>query len=113
MEGVGSILGGVFGVIWTILAASMGAPVLFTLFGVVAVVFSIVNAGYHFFNAAGKDRFSTFDITGDGEEPDPLDRRSGIRPSAHEGSAFCPFCGEKAEEGYRFCRKCGRELPEK
>ena len=116
MKGFESVLAGVFGVGWTVLASSMGAPLIITLFGVVFIVFALSQAVYNFVNAAGRNRFSDFDITGEKEEPDPLNRRFGYRLSrqgAVEAGSFCPYCGEEVEDGYRYCRKCGRELPEK
>ena len=74
MGAVGSLFAAVFGVIWTIAAASMGAPVFFCLFGVVFVILGIVQAIYNFKNATGENRYSAFDIVDSAEEPDPLDR---------------------------------------
>lgn len=118
MSGVGSVLVGVFGVIWTVIAASMGGG-LFALFGVVFVIFAVVQAVYNFKNATGKNRYSAFDITESGEESDPLNERFGeLRQDvpemdgAPDGSAFCPYCGAEVQADFRFCNQCGRELPE-
>lgn len=127
MSGIGSILVGVFGVIWTIAAASMGAPWFFCLFGVAFVVVAIVQALYNLHNATGKNRFSSFDITDSCEEGDPLQQRFGGTPEdRHEGfsadddepklgggaaAGFCPYCGAPAESGYAYCRRCGKRLP--
>ncbi len=116
MGGVGSLVGVGFGVVWTVLAFSMGAPTLFCLFGVLFILMGLANAIYSFVNATGKNRFSAFDITDDGEEEDPLNERFGEKreasTSAPDGeTVYCPYCGEKAEKGYRYCRKCGKELP--
>lgn len=115
MGAFGSVIGVVFGVIWTGAAASMGAPSFFLLFGVLFIVVGIVQALYNFKNATGENRFSAFDITEDGEEPDPLDRRVREAPEseAPEGACrYCPYCGAKLGEGFAFCGKCGRELPD-
>lgn len=117
MNGVASVFVGVFGVIWTIAAASMGAPWFFCLFGVIFVVLAIAQALYNLHNATAKRRFSAFDITGDGEEPDPFDHApewehhedTTAQTQGNAGS-FCPYCGARTEADYRFCRKCGREL---
>ncbi len=98
------------------MAASMGAPIIFPLFGVGFVVLAVVQGLYSFMNATGKKRFSAFDITSDAEEPDPLNERFGGRdlqtpPETGAAAAFCPYCGERAQESYRYCRKCGKELP--
>ena len=65
-------LGALFGVIWIVAAVTMGAPWFFALFGVAFVGLSIANAAFGFHNAFGKNRYSSFDITEDGEEPDPF-----------------------------------------
>ena len=114
MGGVMSILIGLFGVLWTIVAAGMGGGV-FALFGLIFIAVAVVQAIYHFKNATGKNRYSTYDITEDGEEPDPLNQRFGPPSEAAEkpmaDSAFCPYCGNPVEKAYEFCNKCGKKLP--
>ena len=122
MGAVGSLFAAVFGVIWTAAAASMGAPAFFCLFGVVFVIFGLVQAAYNFKNATGKHRYSAFDIVEGDEEPDPLNRRFAReaepddqepRQEAAEGELrFCPYCGARLGENFAFCGKCGRELPD-
>lgn len=113
MGAMGSLVGVIFGVIWTGAAASMGAPAFFLAFGVLFILIGIVQAVYHFKNATGKNRFSEFDITEDGEEPDPLDRRARDDPERPGGGfRFCPYCGARSGEGFVYCAKCGRQLPE-
>lgn len=111
MSGVGSVAGILFGIIWTIAAASMGAPAFFPLFGLVFIGIGVAQAVYHFRNSTGERRYSSFDIVDDGEEPDPLDGRFGAQKEAGD-PGFCPYCGARAEEGYEFCRKCGKKLPD-
>ena len=115
MGGLGSIFAGVFGVIWTMAAVQMGAGI-FALFGVVFILFAVLQAVYQFKNATGENRYSVFDITEDGEEPDPLEKRMAPPPSPAEenkepGGGFCPYCGASAEKDYDFCRRCGKKLP--
>ncbi len=114
MDGVGSIVGAIFGVIWTVSASSMGAPDFFTLFGVVFIAISLGSALYEFYNATRKNRFSEYDITEDGEEMDELNRyfsdQEAPEQKATEAAAYCPFCGQAAEPDHRFCSRCGKPL---
>ena len=115
MSAVGSAVAVIFGIFWTLTAASMGAPLFFPLFGVLFIVVGCVQAAYHFKNATGENRWSEFDIVDSGEEPDPLDRpeREEAEPSG-EGIdfRFCPYCGARLGGGFTFCGRCGRRLPE-
>ena len=107
----------VFGVFWTVVALAMGAPWFFPLFGVCFVGIGIAQAVYHYKNATGQDRYSSFDIVDGDEEPDPLNARYGVSPEPRAGSGapaqadgFCPWCGAPAKAGYRYCRRCGKQL---
>lgn len=109
----------VFGIFWTVSAASMGAPISFSIFGVLFVIVGIVQAVYNFKNAAGKKRYSAFDIVDGEEEPDPLNQRFGGQPqeagdtSGPEGPLrYCPYCGAKLGDSYTFCGHCGKRLPD-
>ena len=131
LEAVMSIVIAVFGIFWTIMAVSDGAPFFFAMFGVCFVVVAIVQAIYCFKNATSKERFSVMDIVEDDEEGDPTDRwvggsvndgESAGESEADEKSAasatddaeaevnFCPYCGAKAEKTFRFCQKCGKRI---
>lgn len=135
MEGISLLFVAVFGVIWTILAFSMGGG-LFALFGVVFVIMAIVSAVYNFKNATNKNRYSLYDITEDCEEPDPLNERFGNgtdydnssnyndyysdatynntsygADSNSTHSRFCPYCGTPAAQDFQFCNSCGKKLP--
>ena len=105
MGGIVSVAVGIFGVIWTSLVFSVGAPTPFALFGVVFIAVAVISAIYHFRNATGENRHSIVDITEDGEEPDPLDLRFGQKH-------YCPFCGNALPENARFCPSCGKEIPQ-
>lgn len=77
--------------------------------------------------ATRKNRFSEYDITDDGEEPDPLNQyyggqaqspqnwQSPTSAPAQSGTAvqsYCPYCGTRIEQGYAYCPSCGKRLPE-
>ena len=121
MGAVGSVIAVIFGIFWTIMASSMGAPIFFPLFGVLFIIVGIVQAIYNFKNATGENRCSAFDIVDSSEEPDPLDRHfrpeSGAEAApAEDGESgdfrFCPYCGARLGSGFTFCGKCGKRLPE-
>ena len=118
MGAFGSIIAVVFGVFWTVMAASMGAPIFFPIFGVLFIVIGIVQAVYNFKNATGKNRYSSFDIVDSAEEPDPWNERFGETPEApgeHAqpgGARYCPYCGAETGAGFEYCAKCGRKLPD-
>ena len=113
MGGVMSILIGLFGVGWTIAAASNGGGIV-ALFGIIFIVAAIMQAVYHFRNATSKNRYSDFDITDSGEETDPFNERFGSSQShadTEQEHRFCPYCGTPVGEGYEFCSRCGKKLP--
>ena len=118
MNAMGAVVAVIFGIFWTVMAVSMGAPFFFPLFGILFIIIGIVQAVYHTHNATSSNRFSSFDITEDGEEPDPLEQRFQKEEknpygetSSSEPVSFCPYCGTKVENGYEFCPKCGKKLP--
>ena len=123
MGGIGGIAVAVFGVFWTFMAMSIGAPPFFALFGLVFVAMAIGGAVYNFYNATSPNRMSTFDITSANEEADPIARALGhdhAPESADPGQGtvgqrkfpgeFCPFCGAKVAADFEFCPKCGRDI---
>lgn len=119
MGAMGSAVAVIFGIFWTIGAASMGAPPIFPLFGVVFIAMGVIQTIYQLKNATGKNRFSAFDITDEGEESDPLQdwvgrREDGVssRPESGEtADAYCPYCGAAVDGEYAYCPKCGKKLP--
>lgn len=114
----GAVVAVIFGIVWTILAASSGAPAIFPIFGVLFIITGVISGVYNYKNATSKNRYSSFDITDENEERDPLDERfgksEGSAPEnsqpADNGNGFCPYCGTPTESGYMYCRKCGKKL---
>lgn len=120
MGAVSSAAGVIFGILWTIGAATMGAPIIFPLFGVVFIAMGVIQTIYQAKNATGKNRYSAFDITEEGEETDPIQDWVDCRenaPSARDmggerAEGYCPYCGTAVDGEYAFCPKCGKKLPD-
>lgn len=117
MSAIVGILVALFGVFWTICAVSMGAGPM-GIFGLIFVAIAVVNVVYNYKNATGKNRYSSFDITEEGEEPDPWNERFGEKSEYTHcsetqvaESKYCPYCGAKAPGGFEFCNQCGKRLP--
>ena len=110
MNFVSTIGGVIFGVLWTVCAFAMtggGAfgliGLIFPLFGVVFVVIGIIQAVYHYKNATGKDRYSAFDITEDGEELGAGRRALGTvraSPAPGERGGVLPLLRGEAPGGF-------------
>lgn len=108
---IGSLFAVVFGIVWMVSAAKSGAPTPFVLMGLVFVVIAGSNVIISLMNATGENRFSLYDITEEGEEPDPLEEmlnkneKTAAQKEEEERpteTAFCPYCGAKSGERLRF-----------
>lgn len=118
MSAVVAIGVAVFGILWTVMALAGGAGP-FALFGVIFVIIAVVQAVYNFKNATSENRYSEFDITESGEEPDPLNEKFKVIRSGKnaENAAvntennYCPYCGAPVSEKFKFCNNCGEKLP--
>lgn len=134
MSGVMCIAVGIFGLFWTIMAASMGGGI-FALFGLVFIGIAITSAVYNFKNATSENRYSTYDIVDSTEESDPFNERFGKQQNSSAdfehyadgtprfsgesasvsrpatANAFCPYCGNEVEKDFIYCNNCGKELP--
>lgn len=116
--GIMSIVVGLFGVVWTIIAASMGGGFM-AIFGILFILVAIIQAIYKFKNATSENRYSEFDITDETEESDPLNDRFGrqfgpelkIDNKSQRESHFCPYCGTAVDSQFTFCNHCGKKLP--
>lgn len=133
----------VFGILWVVMASDItssfsggsgdafifegnnmiqdfGTPMssigtVFPLFGLIFVAIAVVMAIYHFKNATGKNRYSTFDIVDGDEEPDPLNERYGNDSQTDSDEkadvpAFCPYCGNDLKEDHIYCDRCGKKV---
>ena len=88
MGAVGGVIAVIFGIFWIGIASQMsgsfggGFGNIFPLFGVLFVIAAIFGVVYNLKNATSKDRFSTFDITDESEESDPLNETFGRQKGA-------------------------------
>ncbi len=114
MGGVVGIAVALFGVFWTVMAIAGGAWFM-APFGLIFTVIAVVRAVYDFKNATGKNRYSEYDITENGEETDPLNEMFGEKrdysTNSQIGNRFCPYCGQRVEADFEFCNVCGKRLP--
>lgn len=102
------------GVLWTVLAAQTDG--VFALFGVLWTGIAVAITIYNFKNATNKNRYSSFDITDEAEESDPLNERFGSTQGAAQehtraDNKFCPYCGAAVKNDFDFCNSCGKRLP--
>ncbi|MBE6871465.1 MAG: zinc ribbon domain-containing protein [Ruminococcaceae bacterium] len=112
MSGVIGIVMILFGIFWTAMAARFSG--IMAVFGVLWTVIAVMITIYNFKNATGKNRYSQFDITEHGEEPDPLEQRFGSTDEnevKNGENKFCPYCGAELGEDFVFCNNCGKKLP--
>ncbi len=110
MSGVVGIFMIGFGILWTVMAATL-TPIA-ALFGVLWTGVAVAVTVYNFKNATSKKRFSAFDITDAREEPDPLNERFGEKADADSKEhRYCPWCGKEVSTDFKFCNHCGEELP--
>lgn len=119
MGAIAGVIVAIFGLFWTATAASMGAPSIFPIFGILFIALAVAGVVYNYKNATGENRMSIYDITDAEEEPDPFNKYFG-----HDGAdadysrdlrdekdyKFCPYCGEALKKGYIYCPKCGKQI---
>ncbi|MGN1020399.1 MAG: zinc-ribbon domain-containing protein [Aristaeellaceae bacterium] len=113
MSGAVSVIVALVGVIWTIVAVSLGAGFM-SCFGAVFIVIALINAREGICSAAARKRMSVAEVAVAGEEPDPLNERFGhqpeVQPQPPQAAAYCPYCGASVEADYAFCPRCGKAL---
>ena len=95
MGAMGSVAVGIFGIIWTIAALNMGAPVFFPLLGLVFIAIAVVQTIYHYKNATDPERYSIVDIVDSLEEGDPFAHH--IETAAQQRAAMEADAMEAAE----------------
>ena len=86
--GLGGLFAAAFGTLWTIGAASAGAPWFFCAFGVVFVCVGLAGAARNFSGAGVA-----------ASEPPPT-----------TAGPVCPRCGKTARRGSAYCPTCGSRL---
>lgn len=93
MAAVGGVVAVIFGIFWIGIASEItggmggGFGSIFPLFGVLFVIMALCGVVYNLKNATSKDRFSTFDITDQSEESDPLNEIFGKEKEAPQRTA--------------------------
>ena len=114
---VGIIIGIVFVIFWTVSAVSMGAPIIFPVFGAGMMIMLIIELVKNIHNLTNKNRYSEFDIVDSTEEPDPWNEKfyqeqtdENFTPE-EVNSLYCPYCGVKIAHDFEYCPKCGKKLP--
>ena len=114
MSGIVGLFAAGVGVLWTVLAVSMGAGFM-AIFGVIFILIALVSSAGGFYSATAENRPSIIDIVDGEEEGDPFAPNSQTdRHDEHEAPGdtvrFCPYCGRRTEEDHRFCAGCGKSL---
>ncbi len=101
-QGIASVLmllPAIFGIFWTVKAASMGAPAFFCLFGVVFTALALFRWGRGMKRTLGSGE--------NGSEAPPEFREPISRPAG-----TCPYCGADTRENIAYCENCGKKLPD-
>ena len=114
---IGAVFGIIFAIFWTIMTASVGAPIIFPIFGIGFIVLMVTELIKNVHNFTNKNRYSAFDIVDSTEEPDPWNKKFHSHQTdmdfytENKESIYCPYCGAKLAPDFEFCPKCGKKLP--
>lgn len=114
---IGVIFGIVFVIFWTGTAVSMGAPVIFPVFGIGMLIMLIIELVKNIHNFTNKNRYSEFDVVDSTEEPDPWNEKFYQEQTYADFNTeetemlYCPYCGMKIAHDFEYCPKCGKKLP--
>jgi hypothetical protein len=114
---IAGLVFGLFGVLWTIIAAVITAEmpfpyvgIVFPAMGVLITLFAWCDAVYHFVNATSQQRFTEYDFVTQYAEPDPLQSKfaaPSIPSPEPAATKFCVGCGTPLEATFKFCPQCG------
>lgn len=91
-----------FGMFWTIMARSIGAPIwffgiLFVAIGVASMV-SVMRGSRRRTNAPAQ------------VSSGPVQGQDFYGDGRMSGAEYCPYCGARAGLDFEYCKKCGRKI---
>ena len=72
---IASVIGVVFAIFWTATTISVGAPVIFPVFGAGFIILMLTELVKNIHNFTNRNRYSEFEIVDSTEEPDPWNER--------------------------------------
>ena len=127
-----SMTSGIVGIVMSMVFFGMAMQVSdgFGEFAFMPIIMGLIVLGAsiaEIIGATRKNRFSEYDITDDGEEPDPLNQYYGGQAQSTQNwqsptsaptqsgtaaQSYCPYCGTRVEQGFAYCPYCGKRLPE-
>ena len=112
-SGVGSIFAAIFGVFWTITAATMGAFIMIP-FGLLFIGFDVFGAIYNF--KGSKNKNSTYDDKYYKTKHNHFEDRYGDEASEYDfnvecNTENCPYCDKEVRKDFIYCPYCGSRLP--
>lgn len=113
-QGIFGLAFGGFGLYWSVMAESAGAP--FWPFGLFFFAIGLIIAAVGFWHVLAPKRSAPegpADAAAETATVPPAQPDDAVRTAeqTHTKSDFCPFCGMPVSPGYSYCRKCGKKLP--
>ena len=127
---IGAAMGLAFSFFWTYMTVTMGAPIIFPIFGTGFILLMAIEM-YKIIQNARYDSFSEMEMMDEEqwrryqrENPDAMYENSADYDrqfsgqlndidvyTDSEGTIYCPYCGVKIAHDFEFCPKCGKKLP--